>query len=725
MNPTDRRRCIALVTPWYGAELIGGAERLAWELSHALARRSIDVEVLTTTCRSFHDDWGANYHRPGARSVDGLTLRRFKVDSRDRVAFSRANTKLVTLPRISLRRDVAPLAESDTRAFFSDNITSAALLAYLRQHRASYDAVLFTPYLYGPTVDGIPLVAERAFLIPCLHDEAYAYLEPIRTAIALARGLLFNSAGEAEVAGSIFGPAVYAKAAIVGHAVAPVAPPCLPIVIGAFAPHRSRYVLYLGRQDRTKNVDFLLEAYRMFRERRRATSLQLVLAGPRPPGVNSRDGIVYLDTVAEDAKCALLTYARALAQPSINESFSRAVYESWYAQRPVIVHAVCRATARAVEESGGGWIGGSIDDWVRIFTTVDESSDDAIDAFGQRGWAAAVENGSWDTVARRTLAAIDARQAQELLIDQLVPLGNGPAAEFAAALGEALRRDGADVVISIAGANARRESALTIVHAAGPEPAAVSGDAILVHSADAFIPQSPPPLFAPNLLLLQSLAERGFSARLLPMPVDPGAWASIRRAATRLDDGRTAVMSIAPMTQIDVERLIETVVAYVGLAGSVRWFIRAADCDEGALATLVRECQELDLQDIVEILDDGDEAHYGALRAARLAAALGQPLRSVRRALDPLWFDLPVIAFDDPLVRETIEPCGLVLESRAPLDTAAIIKAVAQDDDLRRVMIAEGRRVRMRYAPETVAGTLFETLLSTSFSPVQTRTMRL
>ena len=357
MNPNDGRRRLALVTPWYGSELIGGAERLAWELSHALARRSIDVDVLTTTCRSFHDDWGANYHRAGLRNVNGISVRRFKVDSRDRVAFSRANAKLVTLPRISLWRDVSPLPERDAQAFFSDNIRSSALLDHLRARGAAYDAVLFVPYLYGPIVDGIPLVADRAFLIPCLHDEAYAYLEPIRAAIEGARGLLFNSAGEAEVAGAIYGPGVYAKAAIVGHAVQPVEPPRLPIVIGSFAPHRSRYVLYLGRQDRTKNVDFLLEAYRTFRERRRATSLQLVLAGPRPPGAASGDGIVYLDTVAEDAKCALLTYARALAQPSLNESFSRAVYESWSAQRPVIVHAECRATAHAVEESGGGWIG--------------------------------------------------------------------------------------------------------------------------------------------------------------------------------------------------------------------------------------------------------------------------------------------------------------------------------------------------------------------------------
>jgi glycosyltransferase involved in cell wall biosynthesis len=722
MNRTDARRRIALVTPWYGAELIGGAERLAWELSHALARQRVDVDVLTTTCRSFHDDWGANYHRPGVRTVDGLTIQRFKVDSRDRAAFSRANAKLLSLPRISLRRDAAPLSERDTRAFFSDNIMSSALLAYLASRGASYDAVIFVPYLYGPTVAGVELVSERAFLIPCLHDEAYAYLNPIRAVFARACGLLFNSAGEAEVAGAIFGPAVHAKASIIGHAVEPVEPPRSPIVIGGFAPHRARYILYLGRQDRTKNVDFLIEAFRVFRERRVATSLQLVLAGPRPSGMTSRDGIIWLDTVAEDVKAALLTYARALAQPSVNESFSRAIYESWYAQRPVIVHADCRATAHAVEDSGGGWIGASIDDWVHVLTLIDESSDDAIDAVGQHGWAAAMENGSWDAVAVRTLAAIDARldpAGRLLCVDQLVPLGGGAAAQYATALGEALRQAGVDCSTTIDG-NARRESALALVHATGPDPMPIPGDAIIAHTGDAFLPAaSCPPLFAANVAALQTLVERGFGARLLPMPVDPGAWASVAPARGGADDGRTTFVSISPLGHADVERLIEMIVAYIGIAGSVRLVVRRIDCDEGALATLEREIHELDLRDVVELIGDGRAEHYGALRVARVALALGQPLTSVRAAIDPLWFDVPVLAFDDPIVRETIEPCGLVIEPRLPLEIAAVVKFAARDEDLRRAMIAEGRRVRLRHAPESVSATVLETL-----APRDSRTVR-
>ena len=73
----------------------------------------------------------------------------------------------------------------------------------------------------------------------------------------------------------------------------PLAVPVQPMRIGNFVPNRSRYVVYLGRQVATKNIEFLIEAYRRFRAQRAVTSLQLVLAGPTSAS-RSDDGIVDL-----------------------------------------------------------------------------------------------------------------------------------------------------------------------------------------------------------------------------------------------------------------------------------------------------------------------------------------------------------------------------------------------------------------------------------------------
>jgi glycosyltransferase involved in cell wall biosynthesis len=592
---------LALVTPWYGRDLIGGAERHAWDLAHALVRAGAEVEVLTTCGRSFRDDWAANFHRRGTtRDAEGVVVRRFALDARDRVAFARVNTALTSIPRDALRGDRTLLEPARAQIFVRDNVNSRALLAHLREHGRSYDAVIFMPYLYGPTLQGVPLVADRAFLIPCLHDEAYAYLEPVRAAFAAARGVLFNSAGEEETASAIYGPGVPAKSRVTGNSFNPVVPPAQPVAPGGFSPQRARYVLYLGRADASKNVDFLLAAFRAFRECRPATSLQLVLAGPRA-APHRGDGVVDLGAVDEAAKGALLTYARALVQPSLHESFSRVMYEAWSVRRPAIVHGDCRATARAMEAAGGGWTATTLDEWAALFALLDESADAVVDAAGARGWAAAAENGTWDDVARRVLAAIRARLAP-------------PAATYVA--------------------NA----------------------------------------------------------------VSPAFWDGQRPAHERWAGERGVLLSLAPLGASDVRRLLETFVAYLGRVRDARLLIFAADCTGAARETLLRERAELDLDDRVELVGESLAERYAAYRAASVALAFGQPL-SYEAAVMPLWFDLPVVALADPVTSAVIEPCGILLDAFDAQRIAALASLIANDPHLRAAIVAEGRRMRERFAP--------------------------
>jgi glycosyltransferase involved in cell wall biosynthesis len=707
---------LAIVTPWYGRELIGGAERLAWELAHALVRAGVDVDVLSTCSRSFLDDWAANYHKSGTtHDGSGVVLRRFPVDTRDRVAFNRANTVLTTMPRISFRGDRVLLDPVQTRAFVNENINSAGLLEHLRAHGTSYDAVIFVPYLYGPTLSGVPLVADRAFIIPCVHNEAYAYIEPVRAVFAAARGVLFNSVGEEETAAAIYGPGLFAKSRVIGHAVEPVAPPATPLAVGSFAPHRSRYVLYLGRQDQSKNIDFLIEAFRAFRERRVASSLQLVLAGPRGAAHNG-DGILDLGAVSEPAKAALLTYARALAQPSIHESFSRALYEAWYARRPVLVHGECRATARAVEDAGGGWIGSTLEEWVRMFAAVDESSDEAVDALGERGWAAARDNGGWDAVARRTIDAIAARvsPATGPRIDSIVPLGDRTAGRYAQALTDALTSAGADAAVTIAGSENVRSGARTIAHVVASS-APLLADLYIAHEGALPATTRGRPVFAPSHGVAAQLEEAGIVARVLAPVVSPATWDGMRPAHERWADGKAVVLSIAPLGPDESRRLLDTFVAYLGLVREARLLVFESDCDSDALETLHRERAELDLHNEVVIVGDLRAERYAAYRASTVVLAVGRPL-SIESAVMPLWFDLPIVALGDVTVMETIEACGLVVDTFDARRIAALLRVVSSDAAIRAAIVSEGRRVRARHAPAAVATVILEHLAANDAS---------
>ena len=701
---------VALVTPWFGRELIGGAERHAWELAHALAAAGADVDVLSTCCRSFNDDWATNFHRSGTAVLgERLRLLRFRVDSRDRVAFGRVTAALTSLPQITLRGDYVPLDERDARVFVGESINSRALHAYLREHAGTYDAVLFMPYLYGTTLSILPQVAEKAFLIPCLHDEAYAYLDPVRTCIAQARGILFNSLGEEETAAAIYGPGIYAKSRVVGEAVEPVAPPRSPMRVGGFAPNRSRYVLYLGRQVATKNIDFLIAAYELFRERRAATSLQLVLAGPTHLS-RSDDGIVDLGPVSEDAKSALLTYARALAQPSVHESFSRSVYESWFARRPVFVHGGCRATARAVEDSGGGWIGSTLEEWARMFAELDESSDETVDAVGQRGWAAALDSGTWDVVARRVLDAIAEPARVELpgRVDQVVPLGARQITGYAAALGDALRSAGIDASTIIAGTRAKREGAFTLAHVANGhtlEPA----DAYVAHSGEVVFAPRQAAVFAASHAVAAQLEERGIASRVLPFPVSPAAWDGVKPPHRRWLARHPVLLSIAPLKAQDARRLLDVFVAFLGRANQARLLVFDRCCDKDARGILLKERSDLDLVSEVQLVGETLAERYAAYRAAAVAIAVGRPL-DVPEAVMPLWFDIPIVALDDPSAADPIELSALIEERFQPRRFAALLQIVTTDALLRAAMLQEGRRSRERRLPRSIVTALFESV---------------
>jgi len=63
---------IAFVIPWFGESLKGGAEQQVWQVSNRLAKRGHKVEVLTTCCASFLEDWSTNHLPSGVEMLDEI-----------------------------------------------------------------------------------------------------------------------------------------------------------------------------------------------------------------------------------------------------------------------------------------------------------------------------------------------------------------------------------------------------------------------------------------------------------------------------------------------------------------------------------------------------------------------------------------------------------------------------------------------------------------------------
>jgi len=142
-------RPLALVISWYGRDLKGGAEQLAYQVATRLARRGHRVEVLTTCCRSFLDDWTHNHHPAGVQEEDGVLVRRFRVDKRRSDQFVAANDFVLAVPKEQLLPGVSPFTCGTADVFVHENIRSKALLQHLRRHGHAYRAIVFLPCRKG------------------------------------------------------------------------------------------------------------------------------------------------------------------------------------------------------------------------------------------------------------------------------------------------------------------------------------------------------------------------------------------------------------------------------------------------------------------------------------------------------------------------------------------------------------------------------------------------
>ena len=332
---------LAFVVPRYGADVVGGAETLVRGLAEHLAASGSVVEVLTTCARD-HLSW-KNVLPAGASREGGVTVRRFPVRLRDARRHAWLQQRILRGSR---------LRPSEEARWAEESVGSTALFDHLTRHGSEYDLVCFAPYLFGTTLCGVPLVPGRAVLIPCLHDEPFAHLGVVRDTFQACRGFIFNSPPEAALAEKLYGIGDR-PAGIVGLGFdrpLPANPAAFRRRHGLEGP----LLFYLGRKEVGKNVPLLIEYVLRYRASR-GPGLTLVLAGEGPvtppPGTPGVRDLGYLDAAQ---KAAAYAAATVVCQPSVNESFSIVLMESWLAGTPVLVHGRCPVTTHHVFRAGGG-----------------------------------------------------------------------------------------------------------------------------------------------------------------------------------------------------------------------------------------------------------------------------------------------------------------------------------------------------------------------------------
>jgi glycosyltransferase involved in cell wall biosynthesis len=377
---------LAFVVQRYGTGIAGGSEGHCRELAERLRSRH-DITVLTTTAKDYVT-W-ENAFPAGPSTENGVRILRFPVARQRRIKlFADLSDEVF---------DGTAAAERQQEWFRENGPDAPGLMEHLRTHGRDYDLVLFWTFRYAPSYFGLPLVADRSVLVPTAEEDPAIDLSVLHEYFDKPAGYIFMTPEEQDLVSSrALHPLRHAIVAGIGLEPVPLdVTPRAPI--DALSIPRD-YLLYLGRVDRNKGCDALLENFQEYAATR--PDVTLVLAGPAKMQLPDHPQIRALGYVSDQVRASLLAHARALVVPSWYESLSIVLLEAWNYGVPALVNGRCKVLAGQVTRANGGL-------YYMFPAEFDEAADYLLtnpaqrDAMGRQGLSYVDREYRWPTVISR------------------------------------------------------------------------------------------------------------------------------------------------------------------------------------------------------------------------------------------------------------------------------------------------------------------------------------
>ena len=378
---------IAFVVQRYGLEVNGGAELLCRLIAEHLSKYH-DIEVITT-CAKDYVTWRDEY-KPGKDNVNGIIVWRFSVD------FPRNIKNFSKISEI-LSREVHN-KENEIEWMKQQGPYSTGLLDFISRNKDAYDYFVFVTYLYCTTFFGLPLVREKAILVPTAHDEPPIYFSIFKRLFESPKAIVFNTEEEKKFVESRFNTRDKPNATI---------------GVGIDVPEKidpddfkrkykvDTFIIYAGRIDEGKGCGELFEYFLRYKKETKS-EIKLVLLGKPVIKIPEHPDIVSLGFVSEQDKFNGIMASQLLLMPSKYESFSMVIMEAWLCNRAVLVNGDCEVLkGHAVKSNGGLWYQNYEE--FRECLTLLLSNEILRDKMGENGKRYAEENYSWNIVEEKYL----------------------------------------------------------------------------------------------------------------------------------------------------------------------------------------------------------------------------------------------------------------------------------------------------------------------------------
>jgi len=381
MHPIAGAR-IALVAASFGREATTRADRFAFDFATHLALAGVRIEVLATCARSSDPEAIPNYYRSGLDTSEGFPVHRFRAVEGDRSAFRSALVALTNGATV------------DEEVLIDERPRSPQLIAHLRTVAERYDAFVFTGLTAPSTVRGVPIVEERAAIVPLLTEDPLARLELVRGAAHHARMLLFTTEAEAALALDWYGAELRPQSRVIGLGV-DVVPPA-----------------------------------------ERAPSWFVEQRHGRPYVVSTNGSatdadVVVLESIDPAERGTVLANAAAVDVGAARDGFCPELFAAWAYGKPVIADVRTPGAAPILRETGAGWLVNDDAEREAARREALEATPETLSRLAESGRTYVETRMGWRRAAIKTAEAIDAfggvddgrsREAALAQLSYLLPL---------------------------------------------------------------------------------------------------------------------------------------------------------------------------------------------------------------------------------------------------------------------------------------------------------------
>jgi len=339
---------ITIVSTWYGPDTAGGAETAARKLAISLHQAGHAVDVWATNARDLFAPHEPHY-TIGESMDEGVRVRRFAISP----PLEKGDLPPFIKQHSSIRSLIKQIEPSELELLILSTLAYSNDLLHAIAHEQAQRRFVFVPYPLPSSVWGVMLAPNHSYLLPCMHDEPYAYHRITDWQIKHAKGLLANSVAERNF--------LLHQYALPDERVALTRLGIDLGVTGDGSRFRSQFnittpmLFFAGRKDSTKNVPLLIRYVQEY-IMRRGRLVTLVLSGRDTLELTSYQQAFVRDVgfLSEQEKADAFAAADIFVHAGTQESFAFVLMEAWLQGRPALVNRNCAVTASAVAEADGG-----------------------------------------------------------------------------------------------------------------------------------------------------------------------------------------------------------------------------------------------------------------------------------------------------------------------------------------------------------------------------------